>query len=116
MGERVHLSDCPGLIIEATPYADPGDTTGAGRAADGLVGRDVRAVEIQDREGIGGDQPPGGGRVAIEDAAAQGVAAVAAHAAGPTLGQVAANGAADEFEGRRLDGEPAVIDAAADGV
>src|SRR5262249_57824708 len=74
------------------------------------------------RVGIGSNQPPGGGRVGVADAAAQGVAPVAAHAAGPAHDQVGADGAVDHLEGRGLSGKwsgsryPTVVDAAAHGV
>src|SRR5206468_1081396 len=112
-GEGVRLGDRPGLVVEAASHAGAGDAIGAGRAADGPVGGDVGAVEVQDRVGIGGDQPPGGVGVAVEDAAAQGVAAVAARAAGPARGQVGADGAVAELEGRDGRADPAVVDAAA---
>src|SRR5262245_54261051 len=109
----VDFSYRPDLVVKTTSNAGSDGATGAGRAPDGLVVGDLRAVEVQDRVGVGGDQRPSGSRVGVADAATQGVAAVAAS---PTLGQITTDRAVDQFEGGGLEGEPAVVDAAAHGV
>src|SRR5262249_61874451 len=80
---RVHFSDRPGLVVQAAALTDAGGPTGAGRAAAGLVGGDVGAVEIQDRVGVGGDQRAGGGGGAVEEAGALGGGPGAARAPRP---------------------------------
>src|SRR5262249_49920898 len=97
--------------VGAAADALPGDTTGAGRPAAGLVGGDGGGADFCGR----GDGP---GPAPVEEAAAEAVAPVAASASasGPALRLVAGDNAVAQREGRGGPGEavdPAVKDAAA---
>src|SRR5262245_36306520 len=75
-GERVREGDGPGLVVEAAPLAATDAAASARCAADGLVVGDVCAEE--DKHAV--RRAGGRRRVAVEDAAAEGVPPVTAHA------------------------------------
>src|SRR5262249_11326713 len=115
LGERVRIGSGPVLVVETASHASAVDPPGAGRAADRLVVRDDRAEEDNNAIRRAGS----GWRVAVEDAATQGIPPFGASAPGPTRGHVAADNAVAEFEGRgewTQGGRAAVEDAAAERV